>query len=83
MFAPTWSLDGRVGLALVRTRFDHADTAFGSVTKTTLQPLLGLGLAVAVTPAVRWSLEYDITRLKVHTTGGPLRMLGLAVQYSF
>jgi len=32
---------------------------------------------------VRLSLDYDLTRFKVHTTRGPLQMLSLAVQYSF
>ena len=81
--APSWSLGGRAGLASVHTRFDHANTAFGSASKTTLQPLLGLGVAVAITPAVHLGLDYDRTRFKVHTTHGPLQMLGLAVQYSF
>jgi hypothetical protein len=81
--APSWSLVGRVGLAAMHTRFDYANTAFGSASKTTAQPLLGLGLAYAVTPAVRLSLDYDVTRFKVHTTRGPLQMLGVAAQYSF
>ena len=78
-----WSLVGRAGLAAMHTRFDYANTAFGSASKTTAQPLLGLGLAYAVTPAVRLSLDYDLTRFKVHTTRGPLQMLGVAAQYSF
>ena len=81
--APSWSLGGRAGIAAVRTRFDHANTAFGSASKTTLQPLFGLGIAVAITPAVRLSLDYDLTRFKVHTTRGPLQMLGLAAMVSF
>ena len=82
-FAPSWSLAGRAGLAAVRTRFDYANAAFGSASKTTVQPLLGLGLAYAITPAVRLSLDCDVTRFKVHTTRGSLQMLGLAAQYSF
>jgi len=81
--APSWSLVGRAGLAVMRTRFDYANAAFGSASKTTAQPLLGFGLAYAVTPAVRLSLDYDVTRFKVHTTRGPLQMLGVAAQYSF
>ncbi len=82
-FAPAWSLAGRAGFAAIRTRFDYANPAFGSVSKTTVQPLLGLGLAYAFTPALRLGLDYDATRFKVHTTRGPLQMLGAAVQYSF
>jgi len=82
-FAPSWSLGARAGLAAVRTRFDYADPTFGSARKTNLQPLVGLGLAYAVTPTVRLSLDYDVTRFKVHTTRGSLQMLGLAAQYSF
>jgi len=82
-FAPSWSLSGRAGIAAMRTRFDYANAAFGSASKTTVQPLLGLGLAYAITPSARLSLDYDLTRFKVHATRGPLQMLGLAAQYSF
>jgi predicted porin len=82
-FAPSWSLEGRAGLAAVRTRFDYANPAFASVSKTTAQPLLGLGLGYEITPGVRLSVDYDATRFKVHTTRGPLQMLGLTAQYSF
>ena len=75
-FAPSWSLAGRAGLASVRTRFDYADAAVGSASKTTTQPLLGLGLACAITPTMRLSLDYDVTRFEVHRTRGPLQMLG-------
>jgi hypothetical protein len=81
--APSASLVGRAGLAAMRTRFDYANTAFGSASKTTAQPLLGFGLAYAVTPAVSLSLDCDVTRFKVHTTRGTLQMLGVAAQYSF
>ena len=82
-FAPSWSLVGRVGLSAMRTRFDYANAAFGSASKTTAQPLLGLGLGYAITPTVRLSLDYDVTRFKVHTTRGSLQMLGVSAQYSF
>jgi OmpA-OmpF porin, OOP family len=82
-FAPAWSLVGRAGIAALRTRFDYADAAFASASKTTAQPLLGLGLGYAITPAVRLSLDYDRSRFKVHTTHGSLEMLGVAAQYSF
>ena len=81
--APSWSLVGRAGLAAVRTRFDYANTAFGSASRTTAQPLLGVDLAYAIAPNVRVSVDCDLTRFKVHTTRGPLQMLGVAVQYSF
>lgn len=82
-FAPAWSLAGRAGIASVRTRFDHANAGWGSASRTTAQPLAGLGLAYAITPAVRLGLDYDLTRFKVHTTQGRLQMLGLAAQFSF
>ncbi len=81
--APSWSLVGRAGVAAMQTRFDYANAAFGSASKTTVQPLLGVDLAYALSPTVRLSLDYDATRFKVHTTRGPLRMLGVALQYSF
>ena len=67
----------------MRTRFDYANTVWGSASKTTLQPLAGLGLAYAVSPMLRIGVDYDATRFKVHTTHGPLQMLGVAAQYSF
>lgn len=82
-FAPSWSLTGRIGVAAVRTRFDYADAAIDSASETTAQPLAGLGVAYGITPAVRLSLDYDLTRFKVHKTHGSLQMLGLAVQSSF
>ena len=78
-----WSLAARLGAAGVRTRFRYAPPFDGSASKTTLQPLGGIGIGYAVTPALRVGLDYDITRFKVHTTRGPLQMLGLAAQYSF
>ena len=82
-FAPAWSLAARAGLASVRTRFDYANTVWGSASQTTTQSLLGLGLGYAVTPAVRLGIDYDATRFKVHTTRGPLQMFGLSSQFSF
>lgn len=81
--APVWSLAARAGVAAVRTRFDYARADVDSASKTTLQPLAGLGLTYAITPNVRLGLDYDVTRMKVHTTRGSLQMLGLAAQYSF
>ncbi len=78
-----WSFVGRAGVASVRTRFDYANGLAGSVSKTTVQPLLGLGVAYAITPAIRLGLDADMTRMKVHETRGSLRTLGLAFQYSF
>ena len=48
-----------------------------------MQPLLGLGLAWQLTPAVGVGLDYDVTRFKAHSTHGALQMLGVAAQYSF
>jgi len=81
--APSWSLVARGGFAAVRTRFDYARADIGSASKTTLQPLAGLGLAYAITPSVRLGLDCDVTGFKVHTRRGSLQMLGLAAQYAF
>ena len=81
--APSLSLAARAGIAAVRTRFDYADAAVGTASKTTVQPLVGIGVAYAITPAVRLSLDYDATLFKVHTSRGSLQMLGLSAQYSF
>jgi hypothetical protein len=81
--APLWSLRAHAGLASVRTRFNYINPVWGSASQSTAQPLVGLGLAYAVTPTLRLGLEGDVTRFKVHTQHGPLRMLGLAAQFSF
>ena len=81
--APAWSLVGRAGMASVRTRFDYTNAAYGSASKTTAQPMVGVGLAYAVAPAWRLGLDFDLTRFKVHTKQGRLQMLGLAAQLSF
>jgi OmpA-OmpF porin, OOP family len=82
-FTPAWSLTARAGLASVRTRFDYANTVWGSASQTTAQPVFGLELSYAISPTVRLGVDYDATRFKVHTTHGRLQMLGLAAQFSF
>ena len=84
-FAPAWSLNARAGLASVRTRFEYAAPfgSIGSASQTTTQPLLGVGIGYAVTSSVRVGLDYDVTQFRVHTTRGPLQMLGVAAQFSF
>ena len=82
-FAPLWSVAAHAGLASVRTRFEHANPVWGSVSQTTVQPLAGVGLAYAITPSLRLGIDYDATRFKAHTTRGPLHMLGLSAQFSF
>jgi opacity protein-like surface antigen len=78
-----WGIAGRAGAAAVKTRFEYAAPFTGSVSKTQLEPLAGLGIAYAVTPQLRIGIDYDITRFKVHTTRGTLQMFGAAAQYSF
>ena len=82
-FAPGWSGVARIGAAGVHTRFEYANALAASVGKTTLQPLAGIGIAYAFSPALRVGVDCDVTRFKVHTTRGPLSMLGLAAQFSF
>ena len=82
-FAPSWSATGRIGLATVRTRFEYSAPFSGSASQTTTQPLVGIGVGYAVTPTIRIGIDYDATRFKVHTTRGPLQMLGVAAQFSF
>lgn len=81
--APDWRLTGRLGAASVRTRFEYTNALAADVSKTTLQPYAGVGLSYAVTPALRVGLDLDVTRFKVYTSRGLLRMLGLAAQYAF
>ena len=81
--APAWSVAARAGAASVRTRFDYVNAGYGSVSKNTLEPLIGVGVAYALTPSVRIGLDYDLSRFKVYTTHGVLQMLGAAVQFSF
>lgn len=82
-FAPDWSAVARLGVAGMRTRFEYANALAADVSKTTLQPLAGLGIGYAITPSIRIGIEGDITRFKVYRKQGSLRMLGLAAQFSF
>lgn len=82
-FAPLWSATVRAGVASMRTRFEYANPAYGSVSQSNAEPLLGLGVAYSVSPDVRIGLDYDVTRFKVYTSRGPLQMLGVGLQYSF
>lgn len=81
--ASNWSVHARAGAAVVRTRFDYENAAYGSAGKTTLQPLVGIGIAYALTPALRIGIDDDVTRFRVHTRRGTLQMLGVGLQYSF
>ena len=82
-FAPGWSVIARLGAASVRTRFEYANALAGDVSKTTLQPLGGVGIGYAVTPALQIGVDYDVTRFKVYRKQGSLRALGIAAQFSF
>jgi hypothetical protein len=82
-FAPGWSAIARLGAAAVRTRFTYAAPFDGSRSKTPVQPLGGIGIGYELTPQWRLGIDYDETRFKVHTRRGPLRMLGVAAQYTF
>ncbi len=82
-FAPQWELDLRGGLAAVRTRFDYANAAWGSRSKTTTQPLAGVGIAWTLTPQWRLGVDLDATRIKANHEHGLLQMLGASVRYDF
>ncbi len=82
-FAPGWSAVARLGATSMRTRFQYANALLPDVSKTTVQPLAGVGIGYAITPSVRLGIDYDVTRFKVYTRNGSLRMLGVAAQFSF
>jgi len=82
-FAPGWSAVARFGATSMRTRFEYANALLPDVSKSTLQPLAGIGVGYAITPSVRVGIDYDVTRFKVYTKNGSLRMLGVAAQFSF
>ncbi len=81
--APQWELGVRGGLASVRTRFDYENSAWGSRSKTTIQPLAGIGIGYAITPQWRVGIDYDATRIKANREHGSLQMLGASVRYAF
>ncbi len=81
--APGWSAVARFGAASMRTRFQYANALLPDVSKSTLQPLAGIGIGYAITPSVRLGIDYDVSRFKVYTRNGSLRMLGVAAQFSF
>lgn len=82
-FAPQWELGLRGGVATVRARFDYENSAWGSRSKTTIQPLAGIGIGYAITPQWRVGVDYDATRIKANNEHGPLQMLGASVRYAF
>ena len=81
--ANDWSVVARLGASSMRTRFAYANALLPDVSKTTVQPLAGIGIGYQVTPSVRLGIDYDVTRFKVYTKNGSLRMLGVAAQFSF
>lgn len=81
--APSWSMVARGGFAGVRTTFDYVNPVWGRASRSTAQPLFGLGVAYEIAPSWRVGVDLDVTRFKVHTTQGPLQMLGLSTQFSF
>ena len=81
--APRWSLRAHAGLASVRTSFDYINPVWGRASQTTVQPVVGVGLAYALSPTVSVGVDADLTRLKVHTRRGPVRVLGASMQFSF
>ena len=80
---PAWRLTGRAGAAAVHTRFRYDAPFSGTAGKTTLQPLVGLGVTYALSHDLAVGLDYDETRFKVHATHGPLRMPGLSLHWNF
>ncbi len=83
--APQWLLEGRAGVARVRTKFSYAAPfdMNGSRSKSTTQPMAGLSLGYAFDPAWRVSLDLDATRFEAHRSHGSLRLFGAAVEYTF
>ena len=83
--APQWTLDGRAGVARVRTNFAYAApfAVNGSRRKGTTQPMAGGSLGYAVAPAWRVSIDLDVTRFEAYRSHGSLRMVGAAVEYTF
>ena len=74
---------GRVVAGRPRTLRLRGSRSRGEPSKTTVQPLAGLDLDYAITPALRVGLDYQATRLKAHVTRGTLQMIGVGVQFSF
>ena len=82
-FASAWSVAARAGIADMHARFDDQNPAFPNSSRNTVQPLLGVGIAYALSPQVRIGVDYDVTRFKAYMSRGPLQMLSVAVQFSF
>lgn len=81
---PDWGLTGRVGVASVRTKL-HADAGVlsGSDSERKTQPIVGLGLNYAITPAARIELGVDATRAQVQGERSNLRMVSLGGRFAF
>lgn len=81
---PDWGLTGRLGVARVRTKLNADVGALtGSDSETKTQPIVGLAVNYAVTPAVRLELGVDATRAQYQGEKSNVRMVSLGARMAF
>lgn len=82
--SPDWGLTGRLGVARVRTKLNNeVGQLSGSDSETKTQPIVGLGLNYAMTPAVRLELGIDATRAQYQGEKINTRMVSLGARMAF
>jgi len=79
-----WGLVGRLGVARVRTKLNaEVGTLAGSDSESKTQPIAGLAINYALTPATRVELGMDTTRAQVQGERSNLRLISLGARMAF
>lgn len=81
---PQWSLVGRVGVARVRTKLNaEVGSLSGSDSERSTQPIVGLAVNYALTPAARIELGVDATRAQYQGERSNVRLVSLGARFAF
>ena len=81
---PQWGLVGRLGVARVRTKLNaDVGTLSGSDSENSTQPLVGLGVNYALSPAMRLELGVDATRAQYQGERSNVRLVSLGARMAF
>jgi len=83
---PQLSLVGRLGLSILKTRYEEAarfTTYNSSQSDDSVKPYVGLGLEFAVNKNLRITADADFTTAELNGDSGAVRLLGVGLQYAF
>ena len=82
--SPDWGLTGRLGVARVRTKLNaEVGTLSGSDSESKTQPIAGLAVNYALTPATRLEMGVDATRAQYQGERTNVRMVSLGARVAF